>query len=155
MKISLILEREVYTDKSTIGKLYYKDLQTIYPKFICYTLEDTCRDLNFDGDLEDKGEEKVFGETAIPADTYEMKMRYSPGFKINTPHLQNVPGFEYILIHTGNAPKDSKGCILVGKNQAKDWISESRTAFKELMFLLKKYSEMEITIVDKKLIPIA
>jgi hypothetical protein len=155
MKISLILEREVYTNKSTIGKLYYKDLQTIYPKFICYTLEDTCRDLNRDGDLDDKGEAKVFGETAIPSGTYEMKMRFSPGFKITTPYLQNVKGYEYILIHPGNGPKDSKGCILVGKNQSKDWISESRSAFKELMFLLKKYSEMEITIVDKKIIPLA
>jgi hypothetical protein len=43
----------------------------------------------------------------------------------------------------------------VGKNQSKDWISDSRIAFKELMFLLKKYSEMEITIVDKKIIPLA
>jgi len=155
MKISLILEREVYTDKSTIGKLYYKDLQTIYPKFICYTLEDTCRDWNRDGDLDDVGEAKVFGETAIPSGTYEMKMRFSPGFKITTPHLQNVKGYEYILIHPGNGPKDSKGCILVGKNQSKDWILESRSAFKELMFLLKKYSEMEITLVDKKIIPLA
>ena len=155
MKISLILEREVYTDKSTIGELYYKDLQTIYPKFICYTLEDTCRDWNRDGDLDDVGEAKVFGETAIPSGTYEMKMRFSPGFKITTPHLQNVKGYEYILIHPGNGPKDSKGCILVGKNQSKDWISESRSAFKELMFLLKKYSEMEITLVDKKIIPLA
>jgi hypothetical protein len=155
MKISLILEREVYTDKSTIGKLYYKDLQVIYPKFICYTLEDTCRDWNRDGDLDDKGEAKVFGETAIPSGTYEMEFRYSPGFKINTPHLLNVKDYKYILIHPGNGPKDSKGCILVGKNQSKDWISESRLAFKELMFLLKKYSEMEITIVDKKIIPLA
>ena len=155
MKVSLILERETYTDKSTIGKLYFKDVQTIVPKFICYTLEDQVRDLNFDGDLDDQGEKKVFGETAIPSGTYEMKMRYSPGFKMTTPHLQKVKGFEFILIHAGNGPKDSKGCILVGKKQAKDWISESRTAFKDLMFLLKKYDEMEITIVDKKTIPLA
>ena len=155
MKVSIILEREVYTDKSTIGKLYYKDVQTIVPKFLCYTLEDTCRDWNRDGDLDDKGEQKVFGETAIPGGTYEMNMRYSPGFKITTPHLQNVKGYEYILIHPGNGPKDSKGCILVGKKQAKDWISESRTAFKELMTLLKKYEEMEIQIVDQKIIPLA
>jgi hypothetical protein len=155
MKISLILEREVYTDKSTIGKLYFKDLQTIYPKFICYTLEDTCRDWNRDGDLDDKGEAKVFGETAIPSGTYEMEFRYSPGFKMTTPHLQNVKGFEFILIHAGNAPKDTKGCILVGKNQSKNWISDSRSAFTSLMFLLKNYTEMEITIVDKKIIPLA
>ena len=155
MKISLILEREVYTDKSTIGKLYYKDLQIIYPNFLIYLLEDTCRDLNRDGDLDDKGEKKVFGETAIPAGTYEIKMRYSPGFKITTPHLQNVKGYEYILIHPGNSPAHSKGCLITGMSAAKDWVSDSRTAFKKLMDLLKKYDKMEITIVDKKIIPLA
>ena len=155
MKVSLILERETYTDKSTIGKLYYKDLQTIYPKFLCFTLEDKCRDLNFDGDLDDKGEAKVFGETAIPSGTYEMKMRYSPSFKMTTPHLLNVPGFQYILIHWGNSPKDSLGCLLTGMSAAKDWVSDSRAAYKKLMDLMKKYDEWEITIVDKKTIPLA
>mgnify|MGYP003435238428 FL=1 len=72
MKANLKLLRDTYTNKTTIGKLYLNDV------FICDTLEDVCRDLNKDGDLDDKGETKVYGETAIPSGTYKMIINMSP-----------------------------------------------------------------------------
>ena len=31
--------------------------------------------------------------------------------------LQDVPGFEYILIHTGNSDEHTSGCLIVGDTQ--------------------------------------
>lgn len=67
MKAILTLKRDTYTSKTTIGKLYLNDV------FICDTLEDVCRDINKDGDLDDKGETKVYGETAIPTEVVDTK----------------------------------------------------------------------------------
>lgn len=49
MKAILTLKRDTYTSKTTIGKLYLNDV------FICDTLEDVCRDINRDGDLDAAG----------------------------------------------------------------------------------------------------
>ena len=58
-KAFIRVERDTYTKVSTIGKLYINN------EYICDTLEDTCRDLNRDGDLKDTGVKKVYGETAM------------------------------------------------------------------------------------------
>jgi hypothetical protein len=153
MKISLLLERTTYTNKSTIGKLYYRDLQVLQPKFICYTLEDVCRDLNRDGDLKDQGESKIYGETAIPSGSYKVIINQSVRFKTLMPLLLNVEGYEGVRIHPGNNAAATHGCILVGKYQSENWVSESKTAYSDLMRLLKKYEEIEIQIIDQKIIP--
>ena len=52
--------------------------------------------------------------------------------------LQDVPGFEYILIHTGNTDEHTSGCLIVGNTQAdldngKDgFIGGSRDAYTKL-----------------------
>ena len=83
-------------------------------KFLAFTLEDRFR------------EEKVKAETRIPAGTYGLQLRTEGGFherylkKFKSSlhkgmlHVQNVPGFEYILIHSGNDEDDTAGCLLVG-----------------------------------------
>lgn len=74
--------------------------------FVCYAIEDEIRD------------KKVKGETAIPYGTYKIGMRYSPKFSPKTGHdmlwVQDVPGFEYILIHTGNTDDSTEGCLILG-----------------------------------------
>jgi hypothetical protein len=83
-------------------------------KFICFGLEDEYRT------------EKLANETRIPAGTYTVKLRTEGGFhqryKQKFPqmhrgmlHVQNVPGFEYILIHIGNTDEDTAGCLLLGE----------------------------------------
>lgn len=145
MKALLKLVRDTYTDKSTIGKLYVND------KFICDTLEDKCRDLNRDGDLKDLGEAKVYGETAIPSGTYKMIINISPKFKKLLPRLIGIDGYEGVLIHSGNVPKDTLGCILVG-TRGLDCLKggTSVKALTALMVELKKYDLYEIQIVDQK-----
>ena len=95
-------------------------------KIICDTLEDKNRDANRDGDLNDPGETKVFGETAIPFGKYRVTMEMSPPFGRRLPYLHDVNGFEGILIHSGNTPVDTHGCILVGENKTKGGLINSR-----------------------------
>lgn len=145
MKAILTLNRDTYTSKSTIGKL---DINGV---FICDTLEDPCRDLNRDGDLKDQGEIKIYGDTAIPSGIYKMIINISSRFKKLLPRLIGIDGYDGVLIHTGNIPKDTHGCILVG-NRGLDCIKggTSSPAMTKLMNELKKYDEYQIVIIDKK-----
>lgn len=133
----LDLIRNVFTDKSTIGKLY------INKEFECITLEDTLRDT------------KVYGQTAIPEGVYLVIIDYSPRFEKDLPRILNVPSFEGIRIHTGNKPEDTHGCILVGTSVGKDYIYNSVLAFNSLMVkLVKAYKNkdpiyIKITSVQK------
>jgi hypothetical protein len=119
--MELILNRLKDNGKSTIGELMVDDLKLV-------TLEDTFR------------KKKLYGKTRIPAGTYEIKLRTEGRFHEMYLHrmpkhkgmlwLQDVPGFEYILIHVGNSAEDSSGCILVGmRADNDDWISESTVAY--------------------------
>ena len=118
----------------TIGKMY---LDGIY---FCDTLEDTVRDFGKNG----KG--KVYGETAIPAGTYDVILSHSPKFKRTLPELLNVPYFEYIRIHAGNTAEDSHGCILVGENKVKGKVLNSRIWEKRLVDRLWNTDEIIIKI---------
>jgi Family of unknown function (DUF5675) len=140
MKLQVV--RETFTPKSTIGKLY------IGGRFFCYTLEDVDRDKNKDGDLNDAGEQKVYGETAIPRGTYKVTLTMSNRFKVVMPLLSNVAGFEGIRIHNGNTSEHTHGCILVGESKALDFIGGSKMAFAKLMDILSKTKE-SITIEIK------
>lgn len=115
IEVKRIFKGEEYT----IGKMY------INGEYFCDTLEDKVRDLNKDGDLNDKGEGKVYAQTAIPYGEYEIVVKHSPKFDRILPRLLNVPHFEGILIHRGNTAKDSAGCILVGENKVKGKVINS------------------------------
>jgi len=92
--------------------------------FLAYTLEDEQRDV------------KVWGETRIPAGTYKLKLREEGGFHNrylnkygNTfhkgmIHVQDVPGFEYILWHTGNTDEHTAGCLIMGNTQTNNRIAK-------------------------------
>lgn len=142
MEAELKVVRDTYTKNSTQGRLY------INGTFFCDTLEDVCRDLNKDGDLDDKGETKIAGETAIPSGSYKMIVNVSERFKILMPLLVKVKDFEGVRIHAGNTKDDTHGCILVGLTRIRDGVGQSRAAFAKLMDELKKYDKYKITIVD-------
>ena len=109
--MKLKVERQFFKPDYTIGTL------EVDGKYFCDTLEDRVRDLS--------REKKVPGETAIPAGRYEVIVNISPRFKRKLPRLLNVPGFDGILIHRGNTPEDTAGCILVGENKVKGKVINS------------------------------
>ena len=57
------------------------------------------------------------------------------------PFLENVPNFAGIMIHWGNNPRDSQGCILVGHNPRvnKDMIAPRLISSRLRFNLLEKY----------------
>src|SRR5271168_3094452 len=71
---------------------------------------------------------------SIPAGTYKVIVRESPRLGYETPRLLGVPGWPEndILIHIGNYPKDTEGCILVGLTEETDFVGSSREAFAQL-----------------------
>lgn len=110
-------------------------------EFLCYTLEDEHRDV------------KVKGETRIPSGTYSITLRQEGGFhtkyeeKYGKMHkgmlwVRDVPGFEYILIHTGNTDEHTAGCLLVGNtSDIKGFVGSSTTAYKRIYPAIAKALE--------------
>ncbi len=140
---------------STLGIL--SEMGDYGREFLCYTLEDEFR------------EEKVSAETRIPEGTYDIKLRTTGGFNSRylnkfgadwhrgMLHVQNVEGFEYILIHTGNTDEHTMGCLLVAdtsqQNITKDgFIGSSVAAYKRVYPSLAKWlvdgNELSITYID-------
>lgn len=148
--MKLLLKRIALRDTYTIGKLYIDN------HYFCDTLEDKVRDLNKDGDLNDAGEGKVAGQTAIPYGTYKVTMDVqSPKFskrasyawcKGYLPRLLNVPHFDGIMIHSGNDATHTAGCILVGENRVKGQVLNSMNTLKRLYDILKGADDITITI---------
>ena len=98
---------------STSGLLFDATNET---KFLCYTLEDEKRD------------KKVMAETRIPAGVYNILLRKEGGFHGRYTkkygdmhkgmlHVQDVPNFKWILIHTGNTDEHTAGCLILGDSQ--------------------------------------
>ncbi|MEI6752338.1 MAG: DUF5675 family protein [Paludibacter sp.] len=139
--MKLQLKRIYFAPDYTIGKLSIDGVP------FCDVLEDTNRDKNHDGDLTDPGESKVFGETCIPFGTYKVIITPSVRFKRDLPLLVDVPGFEGIRIHPGNTAVDTHGCLLVGVNDTKGRVSQSKATFDKLFPILEAATEIEIEIV--------
>lgn len=138
--MELTLNRIFLGSSATIGELLVND------KHLCDTLEDRVRPEG----------EKVYGKTAIPEGTYEVKLTHSPRFKKILPEILNVPNFSGIRIHTGNSSKDTEGCILVGAwdSEKEDWVGSSKIAFDKLMTLLEEATnnKEKVTITVKNLL---
>lgn len=138
--MELTLNRIFLGSSATIGELLVND------KHLCDTLEDRVRPEG----------EKVYGKTAIPEGTYEVKLTHSPRFKKILPEILNVPNFSGIRIHTGNSSKDTEGCIIVGTwdGEKEDWVGSSKIAFDKLMSLLEKATnnKEKVTITVKSLL---
>lgn len=93
----LTLERRYFKPTYTIGTLYIDGVR------FCDTLE-----------LPWRGNARRV--SCIPEGEYTLEMRRSPKFGRVLPELLHVPSRDAILIHRGNYPRDTQGCILLGEN---------------------------------------
>lgn len=71
----------------------------------------------------------------IPKGYYNIRWHNSPRFGKKLPHLYNdkVPKDRYILIHSGNYPEHTEGCILVGFSMGENGVFNSRQALDEFL----------------------
>ena len=149
--MNIFIKRIAKLPTYTIGKMY------IDGEYISDTLEDKDRELNQDMSIDQILSKKVHGETAIPTGTYSVSMNtVSPKFKNRSwakpykgkiPRILDVPGFQGVLIHPGNKPEESLGCIFPGENKIKGQVINSVAAFNKIMqILLSEKDNITITI---------
>ena len=68
--------------------------------------------------------------------------------------VRNVPGFEYILIHTGNTDEHTAGCLLLGDSQqvnfgdSNGFVGSSVNAYKRVYPRIaeKLHNDFDVTI---------
>ncbi len=114
MSFHILIERSIFTEKSSSGKMYWNG------NYFGHTLEDPTRGENV----------KIPGVTCLPTGTYRIKNTYSTRFKKLMPIIYNQEnGYQVInkgisfkgaRIHGGNRAKDTLGCPLVAKHRQDD-----------------------------------
>ena len=153
--MELLVDRKWKKEAYTIGRLYIDGV------FFCNTLEDKDRGLKQTDSLATIQSKKVYGETAIPTGTYNIRMDIkSPKYSLLSwyknlckgfmPRLENVPGWSGILIHPLNSPDQTLGCLGVGKNTQVGKLTDSKNTFAKLYKKMKsaydKGESIKITI---------
>ena len=146
--MEILVDRFVSDDDTTISRV------TVDGTFVCFGLEDEYR------------EEKVVGETRIPAGTYQVTLRQEGGFHQRYArrfqnihrgmlHIRDVPNFQWILIHCGNTDEHTAGCLLVGSQAITEpggmSITSSTAAYRRFYPLVvdaAERGELSITFVD-------
>jgi hypothetical protein len=122
------LRRKTRTDVSTIGVLEIGGISFV-------TLELPWRD-------------NLKMISCIPAGTYQCTKRHSPSRGI-VYAVNDVPCREHILIHVGNFPTDTQGCILIGLSisSTPNMIQRSKSALADL-FEITGGEPFTLTIED-------
>ena len=126
MKITIL--RFSQKQSATTGILFIEDT------FQCFTLEDVFREI------------KVPGKTRIPGGRYKISLanwgdmnsrylkKFGPEFHKGMLILHDAPNFTGVLIHMGNTPEHTEGCILVGStaNPELGTITSSEEAYRRI-----------------------
>ena len=110
--INLLIIRDTFSEKSTLGRLF------INGESFCDTLE-----------LPYINNERSI--SCIPAGRYKVRLRTARESETRDYlHLlvQDVPDRDWILFHRGNTTKDTRGCVLVGQSRKQDRVNNSRLA---------------------------
>ena len=142
--MEITVERKYFKDKYTIGSL------SIDGQRVCDTLKPPCkRGLTQQSPLGDIYTAKAQGFLTIPAGRYAVFIARSEKFGL-VPRLHNVPSFEGILIHAGNRPKNTRGCIPSGRNEWRGLVMRSRNAlakvFRAVMAARDRGKDVWITV---------
>lgn len=128
-----MLVRDSFSTSSTDGVLF------VDSRPFCNTLEPA------------QGKKVKYGKgCCIAPGTYSIDLHYSPKFGKYMLTLCGVSGRSGILIHSGNTPKDTVGCILVGKREECGRLSYSRSNLDKLFdCCLEAISKEPISIIIK------
>ena len=131
--INLLLIRDTFSDKSTIGELF------INGERFCDTLENPWINNKKNVSCIPKGEYKVRLRLARESATRDYL------------HLlvEDVENRSYILFHIGNTPKDTSGCILVGLGSQQDFVSNSVLAMDLVMKEILNLGGTNINLIIK------
>lgn len=133
MKANILIIRDEFTEKSTLGKLYLNG------EFYGHTLELAWKD----------NEKNV---SCVPKGVYEARKRSgdeSAKYKYQHIEILDVPDRSKILIHIGNYPKSTQGCVLLGGTRALNFVGNSRKAFYSFMYDLQDFEELEVVIKNR------
>ena len=137
--MKLEIKRHWFSDRSSIGTL------RIDGKPQCFTLEDCARARGV----------KIPLYTAIPEGLYRVIIDFSQRFQRRMPHILEVPGFDGIRFHPGNAPDQTAGCVILGYQRGKDIIWESQKAYDDFYTLFEQAiylgEEVTLSIVNEQL----
>jgi hypothetical protein len=137
--MELLLTRTALTTESTEGEL------RIDGEFMCFTLELPVVD--------------GMPGSAVPPGIYPVVLAPSPKFEMvrdswvqryagAIPHIIQIPNRTNILIHWGNYPNDTDGCVLVGFTKEANFVGQSREAFAALHTRLKDATDaIQITVL--------
>ena len=133
-KINLLLIRDTFTEESTIGELF------INGERICDTLENPWLDNQRTISCIPEGEYPVRLRTARESATRDYL------------HLlvQEVPNRDFILVHRGNFPSQTKGCVLVGLGTQQNVVNNSRLAMDLLIKEILNLGGENINLIIKK-----
>lgn len=137
--MNLKIKRQSKNSFQTLGKMFVYDdcYEEIYS---CHCLE--LPDLN-----------NKFSVSRIPSGTYKVVKRWSKKYGYHF-HVKDVDNRTWILIHSGNTYRDTRGCILPGdsltdinKDNELDVIN-SRKTLNKLLELLPQYFTLKIEDED-------
>ena len=131
--VNLLIIRDEFTDKSTVGKLFLDG------EMFCYTLELPYLDNQRSISCIPEGQYKVRLRTAKESATRDYL------------HLlvKDVKDRTYILFHRGNTSKDTRGCILVGQSRQQNCVNNSTLAMDLLMKEIVNLGGTNINLIIK------
>lgn len=147
--MNILVTRLAQIGKATTSAIFIDGL------FECFGLEDIYREI------------KVPGETRIPAGIYDLRLKLdgkkNDEYKIKFPEfhkgmleIRGVNNYSGVLIHIGNSPKETEGCLLVGQSSIPqlEQILDSKAAYisfyKKVIKAFNRNEHVYITILDEK-----
>ena len=131
--VNLLLIRDMFTDKSTIGELF------VNGERFCDTLE-----------LPWKDNQRSI--SCIPEGQYKVRIRL-PRESATRDYIhllvKDVKDRDYILFHIGNSAKDTRGCVLVGIGTEQDFVKNSTLAMELLVKEILNLGGENINLIIK------